>query len=265
MSDHYSALIYLGSTYDEPLPEALLDDVLRTRTPVMWVNENISQLTQRAGDFAATYGWEPARWDRSHIARDMRSRTTSLTRSIASGRRDHALPPHRLASVRATRTAIPRRRLGLPRRLRSRNLHFSSPTALHIHRARRIACFVFDDLLFGLLAPQTRQRHRGRRWSTRRHSIRAAHPGVAARLRLPPLKASRSASSEPVYRDPQGHDRTRSGSSSCFATSAEVVSALHYLTQLRRASWSVTATPASGTAGATPTTACTATMWSSTV
>ena len=57
--DGYTGLIYIGSTYDEPLPVALLDDVLATDKPVLWMNSNIWQLSARAGDFATRYGWMP--------------------------------------------------------------------------------------------------------------------------------------------------------------------------------------------------------------
>jgi len=51
--ERYTALVYVGSTYAARLPTALLDDVLRTRRPVIWVNDNVLQLARRAGDFAA--------------------------------------------------------------------------------------------------------------------------------------------------------------------------------------------------------------------
>lgn len=57
--DGYTGLIYIGSTYDAPLPTALLDDVLATDKPVLWMNHNIWQLSARAADFAGQYGWMP--------------------------------------------------------------------------------------------------------------------------------------------------------------------------------------------------------------
>jgi uncharacterized protein YdaL len=63
---NYTGLVYIGSTYDEPLPTALLDDVLATTSPVLWMNNNIWQLSQRATDFAGTYGWSPQYFDFSN-------------------------------------------------------------------------------------------------------------------------------------------------------------------------------------------------------
>ncbi|WP_189439215.1 DUF2334 domain-containing protein [Rhodanobacter panaciterrae] len=59
----YTGLIYVGSTYGEPLPTALLDDILATTKPVLWLNDNIWQLSARASNFTAQYGWTPGYFD----------------------------------------------------------------------------------------------------------------------------------------------------------------------------------------------------------
>jgi uncharacterized protein YdaL len=59
----YTGLIYVGSTYGEPLPTALLDDVLATTKPVLWMNDNIWQLAARSPNFAAQYGFTPMFFD----------------------------------------------------------------------------------------------------------------------------------------------------------------------------------------------------------
>ena len=61
----YSATIYIGSTYNEPIPHTFLNDVLSTTRPVMWIGDNIWQLTGTPGSaadtaFEAAYGWDPA-------------------------------------------------------------------------------------------------------------------------------------------------------------------------------------------------------------
>jgi hypothetical protein len=63
--DDYTATIYLGSTYNEPLPAAFLSDVLTTTRPVIWAGDNIWQLSGPEGSaadtaFQAQYGWDPA-------------------------------------------------------------------------------------------------------------------------------------------------------------------------------------------------------------
>jgi uncharacterized protein YdaL len=63
--NNYTATIYLGSTYNEPIPTAFLNDVLSTRHPVIWAGDNVWQLTGSAGSAAdtackAVYGWDPS-------------------------------------------------------------------------------------------------------------------------------------------------------------------------------------------------------------
>ncbi|GAA1696900.1 hypothetical protein GCM10009765_52780 [Fodinicola feengrottensis] len=59
----YTGVIYIGSTYDEPVPLAFLDDVLSGSRPVLWMNDNIWQLTARAADFGTQYGWNWQQFD----------------------------------------------------------------------------------------------------------------------------------------------------------------------------------------------------------
>ena len=61
----YTATIYIGSTYNEPIPQTFLNDVLSTTKPVIWIGDNIWQLTGTPGSaadtaFEAAYGWDPA-------------------------------------------------------------------------------------------------------------------------------------------------------------------------------------------------------------
>ena len=61
----YTATIYLGSTYNEPIPTAFLNDVLTTTHPVIWAGDNIWQLSGTEGSaadtaFKAAYGWDPS-------------------------------------------------------------------------------------------------------------------------------------------------------------------------------------------------------------
>ncbi|MGI5246757.1 DUF2334 domain-containing protein [Dactylosporangium sp. CA-139066] len=59
----YQAVIYMGSTYDEPLPAAFLDDVTATTKPVIWSYDNIWQLTARDPGFAANRGFTWTQFD----------------------------------------------------------------------------------------------------------------------------------------------------------------------------------------------------------
>jgi len=64
----YSACIYIGSTYGEPLPAAFLTDVYAGTTKVIWIYDNIWQLTSSQPQFAAQYGFMPSVFDTSPVA-----------------------------------------------------------------------------------------------------------------------------------------------------------------------------------------------------
>jgi uncharacterized protein YdaL len=62
---NYTATIYIGSTYNEPIPTAFLNDVLAATQPVIWAADNVWQLSGTEGSpadqaFKAKYGWDPS-------------------------------------------------------------------------------------------------------------------------------------------------------------------------------------------------------------
>ena len=46
LAGRFTNVVYVGSTYDEPLPRAFIDDALTGNIPVMWTGFNIWQLTK---------------------------------------------------------------------------------------------------------------------------------------------------------------------------------------------------------------------------
>jgi uncharacterized protein YdaL len=63
--NNYTAAIYLGSTYNEPIPVAFLTDVMSGGRPVIWAGDNVWQLTGTEGSatdqsFKTAYGWDPS-------------------------------------------------------------------------------------------------------------------------------------------------------------------------------------------------------------
>jgi uncharacterized protein YdaL len=52
----YDLLVYLGTSYGEKLPKALLKDVNSSERPVLWLKQNIDQLAPEE-TFYRTYGW----------------------------------------------------------------------------------------------------------------------------------------------------------------------------------------------------------------
>jgi uncharacterized protein YdaL len=154
----YTAIVYIGSTYDEPLPVAFLDDVLATKLPVLWMYNNIWQLTARRPNFPATYGFTWKQFDTSTIA-EVRYKGTSLTRDTinGSGIMDHVVSDP--AKVTVLGHAVRSDGTTLPWALRSGNLTYVGeiPFAYVSHDDRYIA---FADVLTGVIAPATAERHR---------------------------------------------------------------------------------------------------------
>ncbi len=59
----YNDVVYIGSTYNEPIPLAFLDDTLTQSRSVLWMGDNIWQLDARATNFATQYGWKDGYYD----------------------------------------------------------------------------------------------------------------------------------------------------------------------------------------------------------
>lgn len=90
--NNYTATIYIGSTYNEPLPLAFLNDVLSTSHPVIWAADNIWQLTGTEGSsadtaFMAKYGWDPSQsyFDTTDNPATITYKGQAFTRNSANG------------------------------------------------------------------------------------------------------------------------------------------------------------------------------------
>ena len=90
--NNYTATIYIGSTYNEPLPLAFLNDVLSTSHPVIWAADNIWQLTGTEGSsadtaFMAKYGWDPSQsyFDTTDNPATITYKGQAFTRNAANG------------------------------------------------------------------------------------------------------------------------------------------------------------------------------------
>jgi uncharacterized protein YdaL len=199
----FQAVVYVGSTYDEPLPVAFLDDVLAGTRPVIWIFDNIWQLANRAPAFAATYGFDPWYFDTSAVAA-VRYKGVELQRYAANGAGimlHSALDP---AKATELATAVRADRTTFPWAVRSGNLTYigENPFAYISERDRYL---VFSDLLFDALAPQTAQRHRA---LVRIEDVSAADDPAALRKiadKLYSLRVPFSVAVIPVYTDPSGY------------------------------------------------------------
>jgi len=165
----YTAAIYIGSTYDEPLPTAFLDDVFGTTTPIIWIYNNIWQLTNRYPNFFSTYGWIWSAFDNSPVSEvdyplpPSPRATQKLTRyALNAGGIMNYFPL--AATVRVLANCVRPDGSTFPWALRSTGPNGGNLTYIGENPLEYIAegdrYLAFSDLLFGALAPNTPTRHR---------------------------------------------------------------------------------------------------------
>jgi uncharacterized protein YdaL len=223
----YTAVVYVGSIYDEPVPAAFLDDVLAGTRPVVWVYNNIWQLTARSADFATKYGYMWKGYDLAAVAQ-VDYKGTALTRDTrnAAGIMDYAV----YDTTKAVSVADAVRPDGtkFPWGIRSGNLTYIGeiPFSYITSNDRYLA---FADLLHDALAPQTAARHRA--------LVRIEDVGPdsdPAELRaiadyLSSKKVPFTVAVYTRYRDPRGVNNGGKAEDYTLRQRPQVVSALKYM------------------------------------
>jgi uncharacterized protein YdaL len=223
--DRHTAVLYIGSTFGEQLPEALLDDVLRTSRPVVWLGHNIDQLERRAGDFRARYGWRPLVLDRSPVSK-VRYKGRSLTRWTRQSGGIMRYAAVDRSRVRVLAEAVRANGSRFPWALRSRNLTYVGELPFQ-YTSETDRVLVFADLLFDALAPRTRERHRA---LVRLEDINPLSDPRQLRAAADYLHGKGipfGFGVSPYYRDPQG--REEGPDDVRLRDAPEVVAALKYL------------------------------------
>jgi uncharacterized protein YdaL len=155
----HRAIVYVGSSYGEPVPPALLDAVAGGEMPVLWIDENIWQLIERFPFFTERYGWVRGRPDRSTF-RAVRYKGAELPRDVE--REASALATFRFVdpeTVAVVAEAVRDDGSKVPWAVRSRNLTYIAENPFHYTREAD-RHLVLADLIFDLLAPATPERHR---------------------------------------------------------------------------------------------------------
>ena len=226
--NNYTATIYTGSTYDEPLPAAFLSDVTTTTRPVVWAYDNIWQLTNSNPNFQADYGWMWSQFDLSAV-NEVRYKGRSLTRDgtnnqagiMAYSAVDPAKAQVLAQAVRADGTTF-------PWAIRSRNLTYIGEVPFaYFRESDRL--MVFEDLLFDALAPGTAERHRA---IVRLEDINPDSDPADLRAMADYLSSRRvkfGFGVSPRYLDPLGVEHNGTSTTIPLSASPAVVSALRYL------------------------------------
>lgn len=246
----YTATVYLGSTYNEPLPAALVNDVLTTTKPVLWAGFNVWQLSGATGStqstaFQTRYGWDPSTsyLDTTDTMTSVAYKGQSLTRSALNA--GGVLSPHVVDPAAVTVLARANCTDGggttvvcdpvaqttgtsLPWAIRSANLTYLGeiPFPYASESDRSLA---FADLLFPALAPAAAP--------SRRAAVRLEDVGPTADPRVLRQLADYLSSQQvpfsvgviPEYRDPNGVYNGGVAQTITLAQAPAVVSALRYM------------------------------------
>ena len=181
----YDALLFVGSTYESPLPQSLITDVMASSTPILWAGSGLQQVAgqvapgvlddvtaeSRAAAFRARYGWDAA-----ESSTDAASKFASVTYKGQALPRDaeqvtdglvvpRIVNPAAVTVLAEAACAAPSggactnpQRLAkgtVPWAIRSGNLTFVSevPFSFALENDRYLA---FADLLYDVIAPDTK-------------------------------------------------------------------------------------------------------------
>jgi uncharacterized protein YdaL len=157
----YTATIYLGSTYDEPLPASFLDDVYNATHPVIWVYDNIWQLTNRySTTFQAKYGWMWSQFDTSPVSHVSYKGVTLTRDGVHNG--GGIMSYSTVDTTKATVLAKAVRDADgstFPWAVRSGTLTYIGENPF-VYSGETDRVHIFEDLLFDALNPSAPTRHR---------------------------------------------------------------------------------------------------------
>jgi uncharacterized protein YdaL len=171
--NQFTATVYVGSTYDEPIPAAFFSDVIASSHPVVWINDNIWRFANSVGIsvFENKYGWDPTN---SYFApggsvgnvTQVTYKNVALTRTIPSGTDGGILHPAILGgsfpAVTTLATAVDGSTspaTTFPWAIRSGNLTYIGEVPFD-YTSETDRLLSFEDLLFDALAPATAAQHR---------------------------------------------------------------------------------------------------------
>ncbi|HEX6121999.1 MAG TPA: DUF2334 domain-containing protein, partial [Ktedonobacterales bacterium] len=245
----YTATIYIGSTYNEPLPLAFLNDALATTRPLVWAASNIWQLSGTPGSaanqaFQAKYGWDPSTsyFDTTDTPTTISYKSQTFSRNAANGA--NVLAPHitnaagvtTLASAACTNSAgapvtcapiAQTSGTSFPWALRSATLTYVGEVPFS-YMGETDRYLIFADLLFSADAPAATPSHRA---LVRLEDINATTDPTALRQiadYLSSVHAPFSLAVIPRYLDPNGFYNNGVPQNITLAQAPDLVAALKY-------------------------------------
>lgn len=198
----YKAVIYIGSTYDEPLPAAFLTDVPKYQSVnVIWIDSNIWKL---APTLTSIYGWTPHIYETptpTTVVASVEYKTSVLRRYEENG--GGIMTYSSTAGATVLANCVRKNGTKFPWALRSKNLTYigENPFVYITEGDRYLA---FCDLLFDALAPTRPTRYRA---LLRLEDLDASSDPVKLRQIAAWLKSQNVPFGYhivPRYRDPKG-------------------------------------------------------------
>jgi uncharacterized protein YdaL len=162
--NQYTATIYIGSTYDEPLPASFLTDVQNATKPVIWIYDNIWELSNAMGAsaFQAKYGWQWWYFDTTAVSH-VQYKGSTLNRDGVNNQA--GIMTYVPGSIDTTKTSPLAYAVHdsdgstFPWALKSGNLiYFGENPFVYTTETDRIVAF--DDILTSVLNPFAQTRHR---------------------------------------------------------------------------------------------------------
>jgi uncharacterized protein YdaL len=246
----YTSTIYIGSTYNEPIPAAFLNDALSSTRPVIWAADNIWQLSGTAGSpadqaFQAKYGWDPATsyFDTTDNVSTVSYKGQAFSRNAANGADilapDITTPSAVTALGQANCTGSTGAAVNcapiaqttgtsFPWAIRSANLTYVGeiPFSYMSETDRYVA---FSDLLFAALAPTASPSHQA---LVRLEDVNpTSNPTVLRQFAdwLSSQHVPFSVNVIPEYTDPNGFYNNGQPQTVTLAQAPSVVSALKYV------------------------------------
>lgn len=228
-ASRHEAVIYIGSTYEEPLPISFLDDVLEGSTNIVWMYNNIWQLANRSPDFMGTYGFNPWSYDFTPIS-EVVYKGVKLSRYEPQGSGIMSYNTVDTSKAEIVASAVRADNSTFPWALRAKNLTYIGeiPFSYITSNDRYLA---FSDMLFDVLDPQRPERHRA---LLRLEDVSPAEDPNTLRAIADYLGGQNipfSIAVIPVYVDPRGVYNDGIPVTKRLSGTPEMVSALKYMVE----------------------------------
>ncbi|GAA2593085.1 polysaccharide deacetylase family protein [Winogradskya consettensis] len=227
----YTAVVYVGSTYDEPLPAAFLADITATKKPVTWLFDNIWQLAAKDANFAATHGFTSGSFDFADVT-EVDYKGKKLTRDTTDKSGIMNLTVSDTTKFKTLASAVRPDGTTFPWAVQSGNFTYVGeiPFAYVTHDDRYLA---FADILFDSLGDTGVSRERHRALARIEDVGPDSDPDELKAIAdyLYAEKVPFSVAVYPRYRDPKGVQNNGKAQDYTLVNKPKVVAALKYMQQ----------------------------------